>query len=132
MSRFRAMAARLCAAFIYVQLCLVAWRDRLIRLLLLLPVILLPHTAMANTLFDMIKTVGDGAKGSSSSFVTIAQVIGLVLFIAGLLGLKQIGKKPGAGVACILSIVVGACLAVVPEMMSSGQKTLGLSPVSIS
>ncbi|HGC2174386.1 TPA: DUF6750 family protein, partial [Escherichia coli] len=26
----------------------------------------------------------------------------------------------------------GACLAVVPEMMSSGQKTLGLSPVSIS
>ncbi|HGC5186510.1 TPA: conjugal transfer protein TraR, partial [Escherichia coli] len=25
-----------------------------------------------------------------------------------------------------------ACLAVVPEMMSSGQKTLGLSPVSIS
>ena len=65
MSRFRAMAARLCAAFIYVQLCLVACRDRLIRLLLLLPVILLPHTAMANTLFDMIKTVGDGAKGSS-------------------------------------------------------------------
>ena len=64
MSRFRAMAARLCAAFIYVQLCLVACRDRLIRLLLLLPVILLPHTAMANTLFDMIKTVGDGAKGS--------------------------------------------------------------------
>ncbi|END8273089.1 hypothetical protein ABMW50_005489, partial [Escherichia coli] len=96
MSRFRAMAARLCAAFIYVQLCLVACRDRLIRLLLLLPVILLPHTAMANTLFDMIKTVGDGAKGSSSSFVAIGQVIGLVLFIGGLLGLKQIGKKPGA------------------------------------
>ncbi len=42
MSRFRAMAARLCAAFIYVQLCPVACRDRLIRLLLLLPVILLP------------------------------------------------------------------------------------------
>ena len=47
MSRFRAMAARLCAAFIYVQLCLVACRDRLIRLLLLLPVILLPHTPLA-------------------------------------------------------------------------------------
>ncbi|EIH4124982.1 hypothetical protein CHO15_005321, partial [Escherichia coli] len=87
MSRFRAMTARLCAAFIYVQLYLVACRDRLIRLLLLLPVILLPHTAMANTLFDMIKTVGDGAKGSSSSFVAIGQVIGLVLFIGGLLGL---------------------------------------------
>ncbi|EKE9900384.1 hypothetical protein OX102_005685, partial [Escherichia coli] len=56
MSRLRAMAARLCAACIYVQLCLAACRDRLIRLLLLLPVILLPHTAMANTLFDMIKT----------------------------------------------------------------------------
>ena len=122
MSRFRAMAARLCAAFIYVQLCLVACRDRLIRLLLLLPVILLPHTAMANTLFDMIKTVGDGAKGSSSSFVAIGQVIGL----------KQIGKKPGAGLACLLSILVGLCLAVVPELMGSGQKTLGLSPVSIS
>ncbi|HHU7190460.1 TPA: conjugal transfer protein TraR, partial [Escherichia coli] len=26
----------------------------------------------------------------------------------------------------------GLCLAVVPELMGSGQKTLGLSPVSIS
>ncbi|MDL6536317.1 hypothetical protein QS381_19820 [Escherichia coli] len=59
-------------------------------------------------------------------------VIGLVLFIGGLLGLKQIGKKPGAGLACLLSILVGVCLAVVPELMGSGQKTLGLSPVSIS
>ncbi|EEX7695118.1 TPA: DUF6750 family protein, partial [Shigella sonnei] len=50
----------------------------------------------------------------------------------GLLGLKQIGKKPGAGLACLLSILVGVCLAVVPELMGSGQKTLGLSPVSIS
>ena len=130
MSRLRAMAARLRAASVYVQLCLMACRDRLVRLLLLLPVRLLPHTA--NTLFDMIKTVGDGARGSSSSFVAIGQVIGLVLFIGGLLGLKQIGKKPGAGLACLLSILVGICLAVVPELMGSGQKTLGLSPVSIS
>ena len=129
MSRLRAMAARLRAASVYVQLCLMACRDRLVRLLLLLPVMLLPHTAMANTLFDMIKTVGDGARGSSSSFVAIGQVIGLVLFIGGLLGLKQ---KPGAGLACLLSILVGVCLAVVPELMGSGQKTLGLSPVSIS
>ncbi|EFY7618718.1 TPA: conjugal transfer protein TraR, partial [Escherichia coli] len=77
MSRLRAMAARLRAASVYVQLCLMACRDRLVRLLLLLPVMLLPHTAMANTLFDMIKTVGDGARGSSSSFVAIGQVIGL-------------------------------------------------------
>ncbi|EFE6737729.1 conjugal transfer protein TraR, partial [Escherichia coli] len=55
MSRLRAMAARLRAASVYVQLCLMACRDRLVRLLLLLPVMLLPHTAMANTLFDMIK-----------------------------------------------------------------------------
>ena len=118
MSRLRAMAARLRAASVYVQLCLMACRDRLVRLLLLLPVMLLPHTAMA--------------RGSSSSFVAIGQVIGLVLFIGGLLGLKQIGKKPGAGLACLLSILVGVCLAVVPELMGSGQKTLGLSPVSIS
>lgn len=109
----------------------VACRDRLIRLLLLLPVILLPHTAMANTLFDMIKTVGDGAKGSSSSFVTIARVIGWCSLLPACLASNK-SVKPGAGLACILSIVVGACLAVVPEMMSSGQKTLGLSPVSIS
>ncbi|HHU2504294.1 TPA: conjugal transfer protein TraR, partial [Escherichia coli] len=48
MSRLRAMAARLRAASVYVQLCLMACRDRLVRLLLLLPVMLLPHTAMAN------------------------------------------------------------------------------------
>ena len=47
MSRLRAMAARLRAASVYVQLCLMACRDRLVRLLLLLPVMLLPHTAMA-------------------------------------------------------------------------------------
>ncbi|EFY5117844.1 conjugal transfer protein TraR, partial [Shigella sonnei] len=44
MSRLRAMAARLRAASVYVQLCLMACRDRLVRLLLLLPVMLLPHT----------------------------------------------------------------------------------------
>ena len=67
---------------------------------------------MANTLFDMIKTVGDGAKGSSSSFVTIAQVIGTV-FYCGPFGLKQIGKtRAGWPAYCPL---VGACLAVVPN-----------------
>lgn len=131
MSRLRAMAARLRAASVYVQLCLMACRDRLVRLLLLLPVMLLPHTAMANTLFDMIKTVGDGARGSSSSFVAIGQVIGLVFLSAACLASNK-SVKPGAGLACLLSILVGVCLAVVPELMGSGQKTLGLSPVSIS
>ncbi len=76
----------------------VACRDRLIRLLLLLPVILLPHTAMANTLFDMIKTVGDGAKGSSSSFVTIAQVIGPgALLLPACLASNKSVKNPEQG-----------------------------------
>ena len=81
MSRFRAMAARLCAAFIYVQLCLVACRDRLIRLLLLLPVILLPHTAMANTLFDMIKTVSVDA-GDIAAFNDL-KAAGVECFVQG-------------------------------------------------
>lgn len=61
MSRLRAMAARLRAASVYVQLCLMACRDRLVRLLLLLPVMLLPHTAMANTLFDIQQYAGQPA-----------------------------------------------------------------------
>lgn len=86
-------------------------------------------------LYSLTCTVGlpfTTTRCGMSSFVAIGQVIGLVLFIGGLLGLKQIGKKPGAGLACLLSILVGVCLAVVPELMGSGQKTLGLSPVSIS
>ena len=55
-----------------------------------------------------------------------------VFFIGGLFGLKQIGKtRWRAGLPAVNS-GRRPVRVVVPELMGSGQKTLGLSPVSIS
>lgn len=134
MSRLRVMMARVCTAFIYVQIFLMNCRDKIISLLLLLPAMLLPRTVMADgDLFDMIRNVGDGAKGATGSTLNIAQFIGVVMFIGGLLGFKKVGKQNGLGLAgCIVSVIIGAILVVVPEVMNRSQRQLGISPATIN
>ncbi|HDS9155157.1 TPA: IncI1-type conjugal transfer protein TraR, partial [Escherichia coli] len=71
-------------------------------------------------------------KTAQSSSLTIAQFIGVILFLGGLIGLKKVGKQGGMGLAsCIVSIVIGAVLVAGPEMMSRSQKQLGISSISI-
>ncbi|MEL3315446.1 DUF6750 family protein, partial [Escherichia coli] len=78
------------------------------------------------------RNVGEGAKTAQSSSITIAQFIGVILFLGGLIGLKKVGKQGGMGLAgCIVSIVIGAVLVAGPEMMSRSQKQLGISSISI-
>ncbi len=91
------MAVRLRAASVYVQLCLMACRDRLVRLLLLLPVMLLPHTAMANTLFDMIKTVGDGARGPAVRLWLSVRLLAWCSLSADCLASNKSVKNPVQG-----------------------------------
>ncbi|EEJ4252316.1 conjugal transfer protein TraR [Salmonella enterica subsp. enterica serovar 4,[5],12:b:-] len=134
MSRIRVMAARLHAAFILAQLFVMACRNKIIDLLLLIPVMLLPGAVLADgDLADMVRNVEQGAKTAQSSSLNIAQFIGVIAFLGGLIGLKKVGKQGGMGLAgCILSIVIGAILAAGPEMMSRSQKQLGISTISIS
>lgn len=132
MSRIRVVAARLYAAFIHAQLFVMSCRSKLTKLLLLIPMMLLPKAVLADgDLADMVRNVEQGAKTAQSSSLTIAQFIGVIAFLGGLIGLKKLGNK-GMGLAgCILSIVIGALLAAGPEMMSRSQKQLGISSISI-
>ena len=124
MSRIRVVAARLYAAFIHAQLFVMSCRSKLTKFLLLIPMMLLPKAVLADgDLADMVRNVEQGAKTAQSSSLTIAQFIGVIAFLGGLIGLKKVG--------CILSIVIGALLAAGPEMMSRSQKQLGISSISI-
>lgn len=128
MSRIRVVAARLYAAFIHAQLFVMSCRSKLTKFLLLIPMMLLPKAVLA----DMVRNVEQGAKTAQSSSLTIAQFIGVILFLGGLIGLKKVGKQGGMGLAsCIVSIVIGAVLVAGPEMMSRSQKQLGISSISI-
>ncbi|EHF7175056.1 IncI1-type conjugal transfer protein TraR [Salmonella enterica] len=133
MSRIRVVAARLYAAFIHAQLFVMSCRSKLTKFLLLIPMMLLPKAVLADgDLADMVRNVEQGAKTAQSSSLTIAQFIGVILFLGGLIGLKKVGKQGGMGLAgCIVSIVIGALLVAGPEMMSRSQKQLGISAISI-
>ncbi|EAW1321294.1 conjugal transfer protein TraR [Salmonella enterica] len=128
------MATRAGTAFFHAQLFLMNCRDRVINLLVLLPLMLLPRAVLADgDLADMVRHVGDGAKTSQTSTLTIAQFIGVIMFIGGVVGFKKVGKQGGIGLgACIVSVIVGVILAVAPEVMNRSQRQLGTSATSIS
>ncbi|EEE0951786.1 conjugal transfer protein TraR, partial [Salmonella enterica] len=45
----------------------------------------------------------------------------------------KVGKQNGLGLAgCIVSVIIGAILAVVPEVMNRSQRQLGISPTTIN
>ncbi len=94
---------------------------------------LLPKAVLADgDLADMVRNVEQGAKTAQSSSLTIAQFIGVILFLGGLIGLKKVGKQGGWDwlVALYLSSL-GVLLVAGPEMMSRSQKQLGISTISI-
>lgn len=96
MSRIRVVAARLYAAFIHAQLFVMSCRSKLTKFLLLIPMMLLPKAVLADgDLADMVRNVEQGAKTAQSSSLTIAQFIGVILFLGGLIGLKKLGNKGG-------------------------------------
>ena len=60
----------------------------------------------------MVRNVEQGAKTAQSSSLTIAQFIGVILFLGGLIGPeKSWGNKGGWDwLVCIVSIVIGRYL----------------------
>ncbi|MEG5552369.1 DUF6750 family protein [Enterobacter wuhouensis] len=134
MSLFRTISARLYAVVIFCQLTLLQCRERMIRTLCALATFLVPGAAFADgDIADMLSNVADGAKSGKTSGLTIAQAIGVFILIGSLLSFKKIGTNPQITLGrCVAGLVIGALLAVVPEVMSRTQKQLGTSAVSIS
>lgn len=134
MSHLRAITARARASVFTILVRLHDARERACRVLMMLPLLLLPRAVLADgDLADMVRAVGEGAKTSQSATLTIAQFMGVVLFIGGIVGFKKVGRQGGGSLlACIVSLVCGALLVIVPEIISRSQKQLGTSAATVS
>lgn len=130
----RTISARLYAVVIFCQLAMMQCRERMLRSLCAMAAFLVPGAAFADgDIADMLNSVADGAKSGKTSGLVIAQTIGVFILIGSLLSFKKIGTNPQVTLGrCCAGLVIGALLAVVPEVMSRTQKQLGTSAVSIS
>lgn len=93
----------------------------------------LPASALADGDFaDMANRLADGATTGIRSALKIAQFIGVLFVIGGLIAAKTKKDNPHVKTWHILaSILFGVCLIVVPEIIKRAQTQVGLSPVSI-
>lgn len=94
---------------------------------------LLPAGAMADgDIADMLGSIASGATSGKKSALSIAQFIGLLFVIGGAIAAKNKKNDPHIKLSHIfISITVGACLIVVPEIIKRTQVQVGLSPVNI-
>lgn len=80
----------------------------------------------------MANRLADGATTGIRSALKIAQFIGVLFVIGGLIAAKTKKDNPHVKTWHILaSILFGVCLIVVPEIIKRAQTQVGLSPVSI-
>jgi hypothetical protein len=85
---------------------------------------------------DDIAGMGDsaatGATSMRKSALTIAQFIGVLFVIGGLIAAKQKKDNPQIKTGGIIAaILFGAILIVVPEIIKRSQAQVGLSPVDV-
>ena len=92
-----------------------------------------PVVAMADgDIADLLDHVATGAKSGTKSSLTIAQFLGVLAVIGGLLAAK--GKKDNPQVKTwhiVASIALGAVLIVVPELIKRAQTQIGMTPVNV-
>lgn len=92
-----------------------------------------PVLAMADgDIADLFDHVATGAKSGTKSSLTIAQFIGVLAVIGGLLAAK--GKKDNPQVKTwhiVATLAIGAILIVVPELIKRAQTQMGMTPVNV-
>ena len=77
-------------------------------------------------------SAAEGAKSMQKSALTIAQFVGVVFVIGGLIAAKTKKDNPQVKTSHIIgSILVGVCLIVIPEIIKRSQTQVGLSPVDV-
>jgi glucose uptake protein GlcU len=85
-----------------------------------------------NDIADMITNAATGAKTVSKGSLEIAQMLGVLAFIGGLIAMKSRKDNPQIKISHIAgALVVGACLVAVPELMKRSQSQIGLAPISV-
>ncbi|KOP54066.1 hypothetical protein SAMN05444506_12641 [Pseudomonas syringae] len=73
-----------------------------------------------------------GAKSLQKNALTIAQFVGVVFVITGLVAAKNKKDNPQIKTGHIVgSILFGVCLAVIPEIIKRSQAQVGLAPVDV-
>ena len=81
---------------------------------------------------DMADRAAEGAKSGLKSALVIAQFIGAIFVIGGLIAAKTKKDNPQVKTWHILaSILFGVCLIVVPEIIKRAQTQVGLTPVNV-
>ncbi|MGP1056725.1 DUF6750 family protein [Serratia sp. CY68341] len=93
----------------------------------------LPVAAFADgDIADMADRAAEGAKSGLKSALIIAQFIGGIFVIGGLIAAKNKKENPQIKVSYIIgSILFGVCLIVVPEIIKRAQTQVGLTPVNV-
>ncbi|RMV68438.1 TraR protein [Pseudomonas caricapapayae] len=73
-----------------------------------------------------------GAKSLQKNALVIAQFVGVVFVIGGLVAAKNKKDNPQIKTGHIVgSILFGVCLAVIPEIIKRSQAQVGLAPVDV-
>ncbi|RMM67213.1 hypothetical protein ALQ74_200086 [Pseudomonas savastanoi pv. glycinea] len=73
-----------------------------------------------------------GATSLKKSTLTIAQFVGVIFVIGGLVAAKNKKDNPQIKIGAIVaSILFGVCLVVVPEIIKRSQAQVGLAPVDV-
>lgn len=91
-----------------------------------------PVAAMAADIADMAKSAADGAKSGTGSALVIAQFVGVLFVVGALIAAKTKKDNPQIKVSHIVgSLMFGACLIVVPEIVKRAQSQVGLTPVTV-
>ena len=85
-----------------------------------------------NDIAGMGDSAAEGAKSLQKSALTIAQFVGVVFVIGGLIAAKTKKDNPQVKTSHIIgSILFGVCLIVIPEIIKRSQTQVGLSPVDV-
>jgi len=93
----------------------------------------LPVAAFADgDIADMADRAAEGAKSGLKSALVIAQFIGGIFVIGGLIAARNKKENPQIKVSHIIgAILFGVCLIVVPEIIKRAQTQVGLTPVNV-
>lgn len=93
----------------------------------------LPGAAFADgDIADMLNATAEGSKSGMKSALTIAQFVGVLFVIGGLMAAKNKKDNPQIKVSHIIGAVLfGVCLVVVPEIIKRAQSQVGLTPVNV-
>lgn len=80
----------------------------------------------------MGNSAAEGAKSLQKSALTVAQFVGVIAVIGGLIAAWNKKDNPHIKTGHIIgAILFGVCLVVIPEIIKRSQTQVGLSPVDV-